>query len=126
VALRSRLGLLVGSPAAERQRAAAALSAWQDALAGQGLLPAGAAPGPDEFTRALYGYLARTPAVLIGVSLADAVGERRPQNLPGTTDQYPNWRVPLCDGEGRAVLVEDLARRPAVRELAGAVSRDRR
>jgi 4-alpha-glucanotransferase len=80
--------------------------------------------GPEEFTRALYAYLARTPAILIGVSLADAVGDRRPQNLPGTTDQYPNWRVPLCDGEGRAVLLEDLAGRPAVRDLAKAVSRD--
>jgi 4-alpha-glucanotransferase len=81
-------------------------------------------PGPEEFTRALYAYIARTPAALIGVSLADAVGERRPQNLPGTTVQYPNWRVPLCDGDGRAVLLEDLPRRPAVRELARAVSRD--
>jgi len=124
VALRSRLGLLSGSLAAERQEAAAALSAWRDALAGQGLLPPGGAPGPAEFTRALYGYLARTPAILIGVSLADAVGERRPQNLPGTTNQYPNWRVPLCDGEGRAVLLEDLASRLDVRELARAVSRD--
>ena len=124
VALRSRLGLLTGSLATEREHAAAAVSAWQDALAGQGLLPPGAAPGPEEFTRALYGYLARTPAALIGVSLADAVGDRRPQNLPGTTDQYPNWRVPLCDGEGRAVLLEDLEKHPGVRELARAVSRD--
>ena len=124
VALRSRLGLLTGSLAAEREHAAAAVSAWRDALAGQGLLPPGAAPGPEEFTRALYGYLARTPAALIGVSLADAVGDRRPQNLPGTTDQYPNWRVPLCDGEGRAVLLEDLEKHPGVRELARAVSRD--
>jgi 4-alpha-glucanotransferase len=124
VALRSRLGLLSGSLAAERQEAAAALSAWRDALTGQGLLAPGGTPGPAEFIRALYGYLARTPAVLIGVSLADAVGERRPQNLPGTTDQYPNWRVPLCDGGGRAVLLEDLANRLDVRELARAVSRD--
>jgi 4-alpha-glucanotransferase len=58
------------------------------------------------------------------VSLADAVGDRRPQNLPGTTDQYPNWRVPLCDGEGRAVLLEDLEKRPGVQELARVVSRD--
>jgi 4-alpha-glucanotransferase len=124
VALRSRLGLLTESLATERERAAAAVSAWRDALAGQGLLPPGAAPGTGEFTRALYGYLARTPAALIGVSLADAVGDHRPQNLPGTTDQYPNWRVPLCDGEGRAVLLEDLEKRPGVRELARVVSRD--
>jgi len=57
------------------------------------------------------------------VSLADAAGDRRPQNLPGTTDQYPNWRVPLCDGEGQAVLLEDLDGRASVRELARVVSR---
>jgi 4-alpha-glucanotransferase len=123
VALRARLGLLTGSPDAERERAAVAVAAWRDALAGQGLIPGGSVPGPEEFTRALYAYLARTPAVLIGVSLADAVGDRRPQNLPGTTDQYPNWRVPLCDGAGRAVLLEDLTERPDVRELARTVSR---
>jgi 4-alpha-glucanotransferase len=59
---------------------------------------------------------------LLGVSLADAVGDRRPQNLPGTVDEYPNWRVPLCDGDGRPVLVEDLARVPGVAELARTVS----
>jgi 4-alpha-glucanotransferase len=124
VALRSRLGLLTGSLASEHEHAAAAVAAWREALAAQGLLPSGAAPGPEEFTRALYGYLARTPAALIGVSLADAVGDRRPQNLPGTTDQYPNWRVPLCDGEGRGVLLEDLEKRPGIWELARVVSRD--
>jgi len=122
VALRSRLGLLTGSLDAERRRAAEALSAWLDALAGQGLIQPGAPLGPEEFTRALYGYLARTPAALIGVSLADAAGDRRPQNLPGTTDQYPNWRIPLCDSQGRAVLLEDLGNRPGVRDLAVTVS----
>jgi 4-alpha-glucanotransferase len=121
VELRVRLGLLTGSLDAERERAAAAMSSWRDALAGEGLIPGGSDPGPAAFTRALYGYLARTPAMLIGVSLADAVGDRRPQNLPGTLDEYPNWRVPLCDGEGRAVLLEDLATRPGVRKLAQTV-----
>ena len=123
VALRAQLGLLTGALDTERRRAANALSAWQDALAGQGLIRPGPQLGPAEFTRALYGYLARTPAALIGVALTDAVGDRRPQNLPGTTDQYPNWRIPLCDGQGRAVLLEDLDKRPGVRELAGTVSR---
>jgi 4-alpha-glucanotransferase len=122
VELRVRLGLLSESLDAERERAAAAMSAWRDALAGQGLIKDGSDPGPAEFTRALYAYLARTPSVLIGVSLADAVGDRRPQNLPGTLDEYPNWRVPLCDGDGRAVLLEDLAAHPGIRELAVVVS----
>ena len=66
--------------------------------------------------------VARTPAALVGVSLADAVGERRPQNLPGTTTQYPNWCVPLGDRDGRPVLLEDLAAHPGVRAVVAAVS----
>lgn len=42
------------------------------------------------------------------MSLADAVGERRSQNQPGTSDEYPNWRIPLADENGRTVLLEDL------------------
>jgi 4-alpha-glucanotransferase len=126
VTLRAGLGLLTRDLAAERADAAAALQAWQDALAREGLGgPAArqARPDPAEFTVALYGYIARTPAVLVGVSLADAVGERRPQNLPGTTTQYPNWCVPLGDGDGRPVLLEDLATHPGVLAVAAAVSR---
>jgi 4-alpha-glucanotransferase len=71
---------------------------------------------------ALYGYLARTPSVLVAVSLADAVGERRPQNIPGTSDEYPNWRIPLCDADGRPVLLEDLPGLPLVRAVARAAA----
>jgi len=35
------------------------------------------------------------------LALTDAVGERRTQNQPGTTDEYPNWRVPLSGAGGR-------------------------
>ncbi len=72
-------------------------------------------PGPAEFTVALYGYLGKTPALLVGVSLADAVGDTRTQNIPGTSDEYPNWRIPLCDGERRPVLLEELPALPLVR-----------
>jgi len=77
---------------------------------------------PEEFTAALYGYLARTPALLVGVSLAEAAGERRPQNMPGTVDEYPNWRIPLSDSEGGPVLLEDL---PAHAGVASVISRIR-
>jgi 4-alpha-glucanotransferase len=122
VTLRSQLGLLTQAIDTERQQARLATRAWLDALAREGLLPAGSRPGPREFTVALYGYLARTPAALIGVSLADAVGDRRPQNMPGTTTEYPNWQLPLCDGEGRAVLLEELGAHPGVLAVARAVS----
>jgi len=60
--------------------------------------------------------------MLIGVSLADAVGERRPQNMPGTVDEYPNWRVPLTDSEGKPVLLEDLPAHAGVWAVTQAVS----
>jgi 4-alpha-glucanotransferase len=122
VTLRAGLGQLAREPAAEQAAAEASLRAWQDALAREGLAVAAARPDPAEFTVALYRYLARTPAALLGVSLADAVGERRPQNLPGTTTQYPNWCIPLADGDGRPVLLEDLPAHPGVRAVAAAVS----
>src|SRR5262249_39171879 len=121
VALRARLGLLAGSLDAEREQAAAAMSAWRGWAAGRGPLQPGTGARTPGFVRALYGYLARTPSVLLGVSLADAVGDRRTQNLPGTTDEYPNWRVPLCDGDGRSVLLEDLATHQGVADMAATV-----
>jgi len=122
VELRFRLGLLTRSYRDERAESESAVVAWRDALMAEGLIVAGSRPGPAEFTVACYAFLARTPAVLIGVSLADAVGDRRPQNMPGTTDEYPNWRVPLCDGEGRAVSLDDLADSRGVRAVARAAA----
>jgi 4-alpha-glucanotransferase len=121
VAVRARLGLLK-DPEAERNSAELALAAWRDALAAQRLLPPGQQPSATDFTVALYGYLALTPAVLVGVSLADAVGDRRTQNIPGTSDEYPNWRIPLCDGDGEAVLIENLASIELVRGVVRAVA----
>ena len=59
---------------------------------------------------ALHCYLARTPARLLCVALTDAVGDRRTQNQPGTTDEYPNWRVPLSGPDGEPMLLEDVCR----------------
>jgi 4-alpha-glucanotransferase len=120
VTVRARLGVLTQPEEAERDSARQMLSQWRNALVGEGLIPDGPLPGPDEFTVALYAYLARTEARLIGVSLADAVGDRRPQNIPGTSDEYPNWRIPLCDGDGRAVLLGDLPALPLVQAVARA------
>ena len=122
VELRSRLGLLTRSYREESDESDAVVRDWQEVLEAEGLLPAGGRPSPAEFTVACYAFLGRTPALLIGVSLADAVGDRRPQNIPGTTDEYPNWRVPLCDGEGRAVSLDDLADSRMVRAVARAVA----
>ena len=42
------------------------------------------------------------------MALTDAVGDRRTQNQPGTTDEYPNWRVPLSGPDQRPMWLEDV------------------
>ena len=108
VTVRARLGLLTKPEERERAGSAEMLARWHAALVAHHLLPPGELPDTAQFTVALYGYLHRTPALLLGVSLADAVGEVRAQNIPGTSTQYPNWRIPLCDDQGRSVLLEEL------------------
>jgi 4-alpha-glucanotransferase len=111
IELRERLGLLTRPASEEYAELERSLREWRDLLASLGLDPA-------DMTAALHAFLARTPSRLVGVSLADAVGERRTQNQPGTTDEYPNWRVPLADSDGRPVLLDDL---PSSRRLRSAV-----
>ena len=48
---------------------------------------------PAEIAVAVHRYVARTPSLLLTVQLEDMVGQERQPNLPGTTDQYPNWRI---------------------------------
>ncbi|HTX26274.1 MAG TPA: 4-alpha-glucanotransferase [Streptosporangiaceae bacterium] len=121
VTIRAELGLLTRPEAEERAAARTDAARWLRTLAREGLL-AGPAPTGEAFTAALYAYLTRTPAVLIGVSLADAAGERRPQNMPGTVDEYPNWRIPLTGQDGEPVLLEDLPGHQGLRAVARAVS----
>jgi 4-alpha-glucanotransferase len=122
VTIRAGLGLLTRPEPEERAAAAADRDRFLALLASEGLLPGDAtAPSTADFTVALYAHLARTPAVLIGVSLAEAVGEVRPQNMPGTTDQYPNWRIPLGDEKGEPVLLEDLPGHAGVRAVTAGV-----
>jgi 4-alpha-glucanotransferase len=119
---RLALGLLTRPEAEERAEAERIVNDWIGACVEQGLLEAGRRPTPDEFTAALYGYLAKTPAMLIGVNLAEAAGETRSQNMPGTCDEYPNWKLPLCGPKGEPVLLEDLATSERVRAVARAVA----
>jgi 4-alpha-glucanotransferase len=70
---------------------------------------------------ALYRYLGRTPSKLLALSLADAVGDVRTQNQPGTIDEYPNWRVPLRGPDNRKLLLEDVFRDPQAAALAEAM-----
>jgi 4-alpha-glucanotransferase len=119
---RLELGLLTRSESEERAESDRTVGDWIGALVSEGLLPSDKRPSADEFTVALYGYLAKTPAKLIGVNLAEAAGETRSQNMPGTCEEYPNWKLPLCGPDGEPVLLEDLATSDRVRAVARAAS----
>ncbi|TLS42450.1 4-alpha-glucanotransferase, partial [Streptomyces montanus] len=124
VELRDRLGLLARPLEEERAEASAETGEWLALLARLGLLDgAGGGAGVSEEAeiQALHGFLLRTPARMIGVWLPDTVGDRRPQNLPGTWDQYPNWRLPVADAEGRPVTLDELAASPRLHALLDVV-----
>ena len=111
VDLRESLGLLGRPVAEEREADHAEQAAMLAALREHGLLPPlGTAPAPtvQETVEALYAYTTLTPSSLLGVALVDAVGERRTQNQPGTSNEYPNWRIPLAGPDGKSVLIDDL------------------
>ncbi|MEU0944000.1 4-alpha-glucanotransferase [Streptomyces canus] len=125
VELRDGLGLLTRPLDEERAEAAADTGEWLELLARLGLLHGtggGADPSTEEAQiQAVHRYLLNTPARMVGIWLPDTVGDRRPQNLPGTWDQYPNWRLPIADGEGRAMTLEDLAGSARLHALVEAV-----
>jgi 4-alpha-glucanotransferase len=120
VRLRESLGLLTRPVEEELESDRAELAAWMTELRRVGLLADGE-QDPEQVVVALYRYLGRTPSRLLGVALTDAVGDCRTQNQPGTTDEYPNWRVPLTGPDGRAVLLEDVFADRRTATLAEAV-----
>jgi 4-alpha-glucanotransferase len=117
VRIRAELGLLEGPP--EREYAAAAA----DRAALRALLDDYGVP-TDDPVAALHALLAAAAPRLLLTSPADALGEHRQPNLPGTIDQYPNWRIPLsvtlaeffADEHVRAVVAPLRAARPPLRD----------
>jgi len=117
VDVRERLGLLTTSVAEVRSAHEADRQAMLELCRELGVLPDGEVTEQDE-VEALHRLITQSPARLLGVSLADAIGDRRTINQPGTVDEYPNWRVPLADGDARVVLLEDIMISDRARSLA--------
>jgi 4-alpha-glucanotransferase len=72
------------------------------ALKTQGLLPEGVALEPETsladtltLREAVMTYLAESQAALMEVRLEDIFGVAEQQNLPGTQNEHPNWRLKL-------------------------------
>lgn len=105
IEVRCQLGIFADAVACAARRAerAADRSRLLVALAREGLLPREmpldasklAALSPP-LIQALGRYLARTPARLFLVQAEDMLAELDQANLPGTVDEYPNWRRKLA------------------------------
>ena len=118
VRVRAALGLL-NDEAAEWAQAAVDRTELVSLLRAEGLLDAAGAQGTeteDEIVVAMHALLARTPCRVLLASPYDVVGEIRQPNLPGTIDEYPNWRLPL------PVTLEGLQRDPKVGRVVAALS----
>ena len=70
--------------------------------------------------RAALHYLAASDAGLVLASLEDLWGETRPQNVPGTLAERPNWR------RRARLTLEQMRGDPAVEGLLREIDRIRR
>jgi 4-alpha-glucanotransferase len=121
VRARADLGLLDDVPA-EQDNVEAERAEWLALLRAEGLLPpadadSGAEPSePEEaaIITAMHRFLASTPSQLKLISPYDVIAEPRQPNLPGTIDEYPNWRLPL------PMTLEQLRADPRVTEITTA------
>jgi 4-alpha-glucanotransferase len=111
VRARAELGLLKDE-AAEWAQARTDRAELIELLRSAGLLQT---DDEDEIVVAMHALLGRTPCQLQLVSPYDVVGETRQPNLPGTVDEYPNWRLPL------PVTLEELKRDPRVTRVVAAL-----
>jgi 4-alpha-glucanotransferase len=72
----------------------------------------GSVSGPtdhDDEVRRIHELVAASPAVLASVTLDDLAATALRPNMPGTIDEWPNWRIPL-PAPIDAVLATDRAR----------------
>jgi 4-alpha-glucanotransferase len=87
VEVQTRLGMLDDRDA-ELARAAEDRQALLDLLRTEGI-------DTEDLLVALHAVIAPAASRLVLSSPADAVGQLQQPNLPGTIDEYPNWRVRL-------------------------------
>ena len=118
VRVRDELGVLTKPAAEEQATARADRDALVDLLVAEKFLPDVDA-SDEEIVAAMHGFLAATPSRLVAIAPYDLIGEVRQPNLPGTVDEYPNWRIPLP--VSLSALFED----PRVRRVVSVIRESR-
>lgn len=119
VRLRAELGLLARPEREELAAHEREIGEWRKLLASRGLVRPGASD--EEMVVALHRLAAWSPALMLAVALPDLCGDVRTQNQPGTDNEYPNWRLPLCGPDGQPVLLDDLPERPELAAIVDAI-----
>ncbi|PRY31524.1 4-alpha-glucanotransferase [Pseudosporangium ferrugineum] len=114
VRVRDELGQLAKPVEEERAYAEKDRAQLLARLTDEGLITPGSTP--EEIIVAMHEFLARTPCRLVTAALYDVLGELDQPNLPGTTDEYPNWRMPL------RTSLEQIVADPRVARIAGVLS----
>jgi len=121
---RRRVGLPpIGADAEEEDRTRAGdrqalWTAFRNAGTASGPPPASDAD-PEAVATAAVDFVARTPADLALIPMEDLLALPEQSNLPGTTDEHPNWRRRL-PGETAELLAA-----PGPRERLGRLARER-
>lgn len=108
---------LVDDPAADESTWRKERAEMLTLLVDSGVVPSADVPD-EELALALHRFVAGTPSRYVVAAPSDAVGDLRQPNVPGTVDEYPNWRLPVADESGRALLLEELLADPRVARLA--------
>jgi 4-alpha-glucanotransferase len=108
VKLREELGLLTEDPAQVYREQQKDLQKVKASLIQAKLLDDNKADDDLEVSISLQKSLFSAPSLLLGFAVTDFVGEYRAQNQPGTSDEYPNWRVPLENLEGELVYTDNI------------------
>ena len=116
VRVRASLGQLTRPLADEQRRVQEEKDRLLAMMRAEGLAAAGTPD--DELVLDMYRLLVKTPCRVVLAAPADAVGDVRQPNLPGTRDEYPNWRLPLADRTGAEVSLEAFLAAPGTAALA--------
>jgi 4-alpha-glucanotransferase len=74
-------------------------------------------PTVDQVVAGVYGDLATSPCAILTGTLDDALGVTERPNMPGTIDEWPNWRIAL------PVNLETALADPRVANLAAILDR---
>jgi len=78
-------------------------------------LPGDAAP--DDVVAGTCELLASTPCMLVTAAIDDALAVKERPNMPGTTDEWPNWSIPL------PLPLEEIQADPRPRRMAAILAR---